>query len=529
MKFARFSVIIGLFVSLNILAGAHALGADDAYFSENITISVKKITLNRSFSAKAGQLAKIVVTNGPNGQRASSLKILLNGKLVVTRAQVNRNVASYTIANQPLLKKNSLRIIAKKNPATLKIEILPNDSNGGGGGDPGGSLTSRVIGYGDSLLAGFIDGTLVEHLQVWNFGSQIAAQANTTFVLPLIATPGLPTQRVGIVNGFVDVLPDGPPGGRINGNETLNNFAVPGASVAASLQLKALNGDPAEDIYTIVLGGNRTMLESVVARNPSLVLLWIGSNDVLDMIMVANPEDHTNFGDFSRDFETILKELKKKTRKVVVGNIPDITSVAFLIDPNNAPILGDFMRLKKLPVGSRVTATYFLDVILSFSLRNPREDEILLAEELVTIRGTVEQFNAEVSRLCSKHGFPMVDMYAASRSWTSAGINVGGHHLTTDFLGGMFGLDGLHPSVTAHAVIANLFIERINAEFGAAIPSVNVEAVYAQDPLRALAASRASLSDEVVIETLEAIGDYRALIRATREATRAARDQAITR
>ena len=63
------------------------------------------------------------------------------------------------------------------------------------------------------------------------------------------------------------------------------------------------------------------------------------------------------------------------------------------------------------------------------------------------------------------------------------GVDVGGTVLTTDYLGGIFGLDGVHPTRTAHALIANAFIEAINARFGEAIPLVDVARVARRDRL----------------------------------------------
>jgi hypothetical protein len=55
--------------------------------------------------------------------------------------------------------------------------------------------------------------------------------------------------------------------------------------------------------------------------------------------------------------------------------------------------------------------------------------------------------------------------------------------LTTDYLGGVFSLDGIHPSRTGHALIANAFIEAINTRFGEAIPAVDVARIAVRDPL----------------------------------------------
>src|SRR6185436_11605129 len=55
--------------------------------------------------------------------------------------------------------------------------------------------------------------------------------------------------------------------------------------------------------------------------------------------------------------------------------------------------------------------------------------------------------------------------------------------LTTRYLGGIFSLDGIHPSRTGHALIANAFIDAINARFGESIPQVSVSRIASRDPL----------------------------------------------
>jgi hypothetical protein len=50
------------------------------------------------------------------------------------------------------------------------------------------------------------------------------------------------------------------------------------------------------------------------------------------------------------------------------------------------------------------------------------------------------------------------------------------------FGGGFFSLDGLHPSNTGYAVIADLWIATLDAKLGLSIPQVNIPAIYATDP-----------------------------------------------
>ena len=80
----------------------------------------------------------------------------------------------------------------------------------------------------------------------------------------------------------------------------------------------------------------------------------------------------------------------------------------------------------------------------------------------------------------------------------SQGIEADGHHLTNAFLGGAFSLDGVHPTNTGYAVIANQFITTLNQQRGTNIPLVNINQVASTDPLIfSDAVSAASISKHV--------------------------------
>ena len=65
----------------------------------------------------------------------------------------------------------------------------------------------------------------------------------------------------------------------------------------------------------------------------------------------------------------------------------------------------------------------------------------------------------------------------------TSGVRAGGELCTAARFGGLLSLDNLHFTDTGYAVLANLFIEAINAQLGAQIPLVDVDAVHADDPL----------------------------------------------
>jgi hypothetical protein len=63
------------------------------------------------------------------------------------------------------------------------------------------------------------------------------------------------------------------------------------------------------------------------------------------------------------------------------------------------------------------------------------------------------------------------------------GYTVGNRKLTTDFLGGLFSLDGIHPTNTGYAIMANEFIKAINQAFGLNVRDANIRDIAEHDPL----------------------------------------------
>ena len=110
--------------------------------------------------------------------------------------------------------------------------------------------------------------------------------------------------------------------------------------------------------------------------------------------------------------------------------------------------------------------------------------ERMRAERLEQIRETVRACNAVIKAEAEAHGATLVDIHALFNELAEKGLVVNGKKLTTDFLGGLFSLDGIHPTNTGYAVVANKFIRTMNRSLGTGIPPVSVEQVFKSDPLQ---------------------------------------------
>jgi hypothetical protein len=123
-------------------------------------------------------------------------------------------------------------------------------------------------------------------------------------------------------------------------------------------------------------------------------------------------------------------------------------------------------------------------------LPEPPCDRVLDSTEGAFVRQTVIAFNVEIAaatvEISQLRGVPivLVDAFALFDGFSDHGVDVRGDGslvLTTRYLGGLFTLDGVHPTRTTHALVANAFIDAMNANLGTAVPRVNVAAVAATD------------------------------------------------
>ena len=108
---------------------------------------------------------------------------------------------------------------------------------------------------------------------------------------------------------------------------------------------------------------------------------------------------------------------------------------------------------------------------------------VLSAAEAVVVQAQVTAFNQVIAAQAQAAGATLVDINALFKQVTASGLTINGYTGTTAFLGGFFSLDGIHPTNTGYAVVANTYIDTMNSKNGTKIPDVNLGAVAAADPL----------------------------------------------
>jgi len=103
------------------------------------------------------------------------------------------------------------------------------------------------------------------------------------------------------------------------------------------------------------------------------------------------------------------------------------------------------------------------------------DEYVLLDYELEQIEQAQAAYNETIHMLANQFDLALVDTYAKFEELNNGGITQDGITFTSDYItGNAFSLDGVHPTGQGYALIANFFIEAINAKYGAALGEVNV-------------------------------------------------------
>ena len=85
--------------------------------------------------------------------------------------------------------------------------------------------------------------------------------------------------------------------------------------------------------------------------------------------------------------------------------------------------------------------------------------------------------------VATEKGLAFVDTRAVLTQLSNGGIRFGNFSLTSAYVtGGAFSLDGVHPSARGYGLIANLFIDAINAKYSSTLRHVDLALYPIQYP-----------------------------------------------
>ncbi len=367
---------------------------------------------------------------------------------------------------------------------------------------------SNTVFLGDSLTAGYQSGSLLDTQQIHGWAPLVAAQAKFNIVLPLIAPPGAPSVLQLDSLGPPPVInpTPGTTTGRDNPATQATDLAVPGAflnDIANTVPLP--NPAPGQQqINQLVLGFpglgyGQDFSQATFAINaqPTTIFLWAGNNDALIAALTGTPASMTSVANFTTQYTALITQLSSLApAHLVIANIPNVTLVPYLQPA--ALVLAEYSAATHLPIATLsalfgiVPGDYVtledgfaeISAILAGTQKTPISDAgVLTAAEAATVQAQVTAYNGVIAQQAKSIGATLVDINALFTQVATSGLTVNGYTGTTAFLGGVFSLDGIHPTNTAYAVVANTFIDTMNANMGTKIPDIDLGPIAATDPL----------------------------------------------
>ena len=395
---------------------------------------------------------------------------------------------------------------------------------------------SRYVSLGNSITSGYTNGALYQSGQKYSYPSILAQQFKLVgggdFKQPIVPN------EVGVIDGNPNKLILGPSFDCTTGTYSLgpvpctgtkaspavavgyhvNNLGVPGAK---SFHLLAPGYGNIAGLFTTPITANpyyvrfassttSRVIDEVQYINPTFFTLWIGNNDVLQYALNGGSADSiTSPSYFGQAIGATVQALTANGSKGAIATIPDVTSIPYFTTvPYNGLVLKDPAQVAGLNAAYSALGIQFhlgqnpfimKDVTAPGQLRAMKPGELVLVTiprdsicagwgsmkpippqfildltEVNNLKTAVAAYNVIIANLAASKNLALVDMNSYLKSFQQ-GVYVNGVMYNSQFVtGGVFSLDGIHPTSRGNALIANYFIQAINTKYNSHIPMVNV-------------------------------------------------------
>jgi len=319
------------------------------------------------------------------------------------------------------------------------------------------------VALGDSLGEGVQSADANQRTQPRGYLNLIAKQMGVPFALPLIKT-----SHVGAV---------GSPNGRsrIDLSVMTPNLAVSGATSGSILYDSA--SEPIVNETDMVLSPRTgTQIQIAQSLQAPFMICWIGNNDALGAVLDVghlNGRQTTPLSVFESNIHRVVQSLTGWGAKVVFANVPDVTKIGFLMNSQDlTTFLGNNYGF---PEGSLTSVITMLSVKLGMSKPGAlqRPGYVLDPNEIQRLQHVVNEYNKLIAIEASAAGFPVMDAHALFDHFVTHPKVYKKITLTNRFNGGLFSLDGAHPSDIGYAFVANAFIDTANSFYHMNIPRLS--------------------------------------------------------
>lgn len=282
------------------------------------------------------------------------------------------------------------------------------------------------------------------------------------------------------------------------------------------------------------LFGN-SMFAQARGLQPTFITLWIGNNDALRYatsgglrgtnVLPPNPQTlPTESALFDAWYRALMDSLKSTGAGIVTANIPYVQTVPFFTTlgpqihaklPAGIPLRyqrngqtvsfdtttlsgapGDPLILLSgssyAPLLGQPTGKWYRDNGIAppagidttqpfgFHPQNPWPDALTLdSGERTIVTNAVNDYNAIIDSIAGNRGVGVVNINGILQTLSTQGMYFPetGTFSSAFILGGVFSYDGVHPTSRGQVLIANAFIDVVNARFSGQIPHIGITSV----------------------------------------------------
>ena len=394
-------------------------------------------------------------------------------------------------------------------PAAVLLTACGTDE--GTGPEPEARLFDRYVALGNSITAGFESGGINDSTQAHSYAVLLAQRVNAPFTVARLQRPGCPPplvgpflltrERVGAASpasctGFVQPIP-----------QLVQSLAFPGFKIADALLVPT---GLAGAIYQQVFG-NRSLVQAMVDAKPTLVSMWLGSNDALTAATTGDLTFLTPVNAFESSLDQIVAAIHGQTPAkdaVLLGATdpqlapivqPGVYFWAVAQDPRTRELLPKPVSGNCAPVTPAGQANPQAANLVSFrALGDAAVREIscaddapyvLNAAEQRAISERVEAFNAAIRSRAEAKGWIYLDANqltraqlldpnrirkcqgiaaAATREQLESAVrNTCPNPNAPNFFGSLVSYDAVHPALAGQRIIADAIETALRAKHGA--------------------------------------------------------------
>lgn len=385
--------------------------------------------------------------------------------------------------------------------------------------EPTGTNTadfSKYIAIGNSLTAGFADGGLYLEGQQKSFplllSEKMKAHGGGDFASPFFTADqsnGSGYLRLkALVNGqpvteqVTDKLAyrSATPKLFTKYTDPINNLGVPGMrlDMAFAAGVGTAAGNPYfERLLPDGASPTTTYYGYSTTQNHTFFTFSLGNNDVLGYATNGAVEEGattklTEAAMFTTLYNNYLTALTAKGQKGVVATIPDVTAVPYFTTVTRKALLAAasaaagtaiqniYIATKTGPRAATDEDLFVLpfssagllgkpnasQIPYGFHPANPVQDKFVLdASEVKFVQERIGQFNASIKAAAESKNLAVADIHAflnkVKGGYLYNGIGISNKYIT----GNVFSLDGIHLTPMGYAIMANIFIDAINAKY----------------------------------------------------------------